>query len=326
MNRRRIHDLDLPQMVRRLPSGNYQLRGFGIIANKNAMLHEIWAAYHARIPASDMTSLRYFADRYYESNNFTVLQDRTKEDKRECGKRPLIYFEGMDCTRMTPPDLTEYLTERFKKAKRRANMELSWFKQVFQNAVAIGLHPGPSPAAGLEPMRLSRAEKKAARKKKRLVSDADYQAMLAVVPLVGKVAMEIAYCTGCRPGDVLKLRREDIGRVIEIEENKTGKEYGKTVTPRLMAALKLAYDIPGQPFGGWVVRNELGEQYTPSGWKSNWRRWKKRLPELQQFTFQEIRIKAISESKGNKQDFSMHSDARTLGFYDRTLKESPSNE
>ena len=326
MNRRRIHDLDLPQMVRRLPSGNYQLRGFGIIANKNAMLHEIWAAYHARIPASDMTSLRYFADRYYESNNFTVLQDRTKEDKRECGKRPLIYFEGMDCTRMTPPDLTEYLTERFKKAKRRANMELSWFKQVFQNAVAIGLHPGPSPAAGLEPMRLSRAEKKEARQKKRLVSDKDYQAMLAVVPLVGKVAMEIAYCTGIRPGDLLKLRREDIGQAIQVEESKTGHEYTKTITPRLMAALDLARALPGQPFSGWVIRNEQGEQYSADGWKSNWQRWKKRLPKAQRFTFQEIRIKAISEAKGNKQEFSMHSDAKMLGIYDKTLKESPSHE
>jgi integrase len=326
MNRRRIHDLDLPQNVRRLPSGSYQLRNVGIIADKHALLHEIWAAWKACQSVENMTSLRYFADRYYESNNFTVLQDRTKADKRDCEKKPLIYFEGFDCTRATAPDLSRYLNLRFENAKRRANMELVWLRQVFQNAVAIGLHPGPSPAAELEPLKLSREQKKEAKTKKRLVSDADYQAMLAVAPDVGKVAMEIAYCTGCRPGDVLKLRHEDIGRVIEIEESKTGHQYSKTITPRLDAALELARTLPGQPFSGWVIRNRLGERYSADGWKTNWQTWKKRLPKEKRFTFQEIRIKAISEATGDKQAFSMHSNARMLGIYDKTLIESPSHK
>jgi integrase len=159
------------------------------------------------------------------------------------------------------------------------------------------------------------------------VSDKDYQAMYAAVPDVGKVAMEIAYCTGCRPGDVLKLRRQDInGNRLDIEESKTGSEYTKLMKPRLAAALELATTRPGQPFGGWVVRNENGQQYTATGWKANWRRWKAKLPASQQFTFQEIRIKAISEAKGDKQAFSMHSNAKMLGIYDKTLRESPTNE
>lgn len=326
MNRRRITNIDLPPKVRRLPSGNYQLRGVGVIADKHALLHEIWAAYKAQATVVDMRSLRYFADRYYESNNFTVLQERTQADKRDCEKRPIMYFGSFDCTQMTAPLLHGYLTLRFAKAQRRANMELVWLRQVFQNAVAIGLHPGPSPAAELEPMRLSRVQKKKAQAKKRLVSDADYKAMLAVVPAVGRVAMEIAYCTGCRPGDVLKLRREDIGAVIQVEESKTGHEYSKTITPRLAAALDLAARLPGQPFGGWVIRNREGERYTASGWKTNWRQWSRKLPAGQRFTFQEIRIKAISEAEGDKQAFSMHSNARMLGIYDKTVRESPSHE
>jgi hypothetical protein len=39
-----------------------------------------------------------------------------------------------------------------------------------------------------------------------------------------------------------------------------------------------------------------------------------------------IRIKAIGEAKGDKQAFSMHSNAKMLGIYDKTLRESPTND
>jgi len=38
-----------------------------------------------------MNSLQYFADPYDESNNFSVLSDRSKIDLRECEKRPATY-------------------------------------------------------------------------------------------------------------------------------------------------------------------------------------------------------------------------------------------
>ena len=84
--------------------------------------------------------------------------------------------------------------------------------------------------------------------------------------------------------------------------------------------------IPGQPFGGWIVRNRWGNQYTDQGWQANWKKSKKRLPLNQQFTFQEIRIKAITDAEKNKkQEFSMHKDARMLGIYDKELPTSPSH-
>lgn len=139
--------------------------------------------------------------------------------------------------------------------------------------------------------------------------------------------MEIAYCTGIRPGDVLSLRREDIAQdAMDIEENKTGQEYSKQISPRLRKALEMAKDIPGQPFGGWIIRNRYGNQYSDQGWQANWKRWKQALPKHQQFTFQEIRIKAITEVRANKQEFSMHKDARMMGIYDREIPTSPSHD
>jgi hypothetical protein len=60
--------------------------------------------------------------------------------------------------------------------------------------------------------------------------------------------------------------------------------------------------MPGQPFNGWVIRNRYGNPYTRPGWHANWKRWKKRIPESQRLTFQEIRIKAISEAEGSVLD------------------------
>lgn len=329
MPRHRKSDTALPPRVYRTSSGAYRYNPLGepsrTIATKNARLHEIWAAYDAVTAGTDMTGLAYFAEQYYQSNNFEVLAPRTKADLRDCEKKPVVYFNGLNCTRMKPQDINLYIKLRFKTAPRRANYELTWFRNVFSNAVAEGLHPGPSPAGDIKPMRLSREAKKEAKAKKRLVSDEDYQAMYEVMPLAGKIAMEIAYCTGCRPGDVLKIRRQDITGGIEIEENKTGHAYAKQITPRLAAALELAKTLPGQPFGGWVIRNQKGNQYTVSGWGTNWKKWAKVTKE-QYFTFQEIRIKAISEAEGNKQEFSMHSNAKMLGVYDRSLKESPSHK
>ncbi len=329
MPKPRKHDVGLPEQVRRLPSGSYQLRDHGIIARKDATLDQIWDAYRAAISTDTQTrSLRHFADSYYASNNFAILSERSKQDYRECEKRPIVYFTGKDCTAMTTVDINNYLKERFKKAKRRANLELVWFRNVFGNAVEEGLYLGQSPAAPIKPKRLSREERKTNRAKKRLVSDEDYQAMLTAAPVACKVAMEIAYCTGCRPGDVLSLKRSDLALdgFIGVEESKTGHEYAKQITPRLAVALALANTIPGQPFGGWVIRNRYGNPYTRQGWHANWKRWKTRIPESQRFTFQEIRIKAISEAEGNKQEFSMHSNARMLGIYDRQLPLSPSHD
>jgi integrase len=329
MPRKRQTDHNLPSRVYRTQAGSYRLvdqNGTSkVIASKDAKLHQIWAAHEANTNVITMTSLRYLSDQYYKSNNFSVLSERSKVDLRECEKRPIIYFGKFNCSKMSPPDLHRYLTLRFAKATRRANYELTWFRNVFSHAVAIGLHPGPSPAAEIKPFRLNRAAKKAAKDKKRLVSDKDYQAMLAVVPAVGRVAMEVAYCTGCRPGDVLKIHRNDVADGIGIEENKTGHQYSKQITPRLAAAIQDAKTIPGQPFGGWLIRNRSGNQYTVSGWGANWKKWSLLIPESQRFTFQEIRIKAISEAEGNKQEFSMHSNAKMLGIYDKSLRESPSN-
>lgn len=330
MPRKRTTDLGLPPRVYRKGSGAYSYHppsgGSRKIAGKKATMMEVWEAYNHLVRSANFTSLEYFAERYYESNNFQTLRPRTQSDYRECGIRPIKAFEGFNCHQMQPAHLTTYLDRRFEKAKRRTNLELTWFKNVFGNACRTGLFTRPNPTADLKPYRLSREQKALNKEKKRYVSDEDYNAMYEILPLVGKVAMEIAYCTGIRPGDVLSLKKHDVKTDrVDIEENKYGQQYGKEMSQRLQRALDLSKNIPGQPCGGWVIRNHFGNQYTDKGWQANWKTWKKKLPEHQRFTFSEIRHKAITDAKSDKQKFSMHKDARMLSVYDHEKPSSPSH-
>jgi len=329
MGRRRQGSVNLPPRVYLLSSGSYQFKPqYGksrIIAHKNASIDEVWTEWK-NVTQVDGTSLSYYADRYYESNWFLALKPRTQNDyRKECSKIPIKAFKGWDASFITPSDIHKYMQARSQKSIRRANLELTWFKNVFGNAQRLGYVP-VSPAKDLLPLRLNQRQKAAQRAKKRHVSDKDYTALLATVTAPVQVAMEVSYCTGIRQGDVLKLRWEDIGESVYIMEGKTDNEYYKKISPRLKAALELAKTLPGQAHGGWVVRNREGQRYTSSGFRANFKRAKKKLPKAQQFTFHEIRHKAITEAeRSKKQEFSMHSDARMLGVYDHELRESPSH-
>lgn len=313
--------MNLPPNCRALPSGSIQFRKSGfttaILGDKHTPLSEIWASYHRIIERSTINSLEMAWEDWQKSHNYSLLADRTKEDYRDCSKRPLKAFKGWDVSQIEPPDINEYLQARGRESIRRANYELTWLTHVLRQAVASGYIPS-NPCRDIQPLR-------SPKKKRKYVSDYSYRCMYAKASPAVRVAMEISYCTGIRQGDVLKLRWEDISNTVYVEEGKTGREYNKLISPRLQAALEAAKRLPGQPFGGWVVRNKHGAQYTSKGFQANWKRAKGKLPEHRQFVFHQIRHKAITDAKGDKLAFSMHADAKMLGVYDHELPTSPSH-
>lgn len=343
MPRKRKKEDGLPLRCERLPSGSVRYKPKDapgvIIADKHMTLPQIRQAYNDYIMSHTPTELRYFADRFYDSNAFESLSERSKADYRECEKKPIEYFKGSPAHLLGPEQINGYLKKRWKKAKRRTNLELLWFRRVYDNAISEGLYRRRNPTDSIKPFRLSREERKAQKAKRRHVSDEDYKAMQDVLEaaiakkhwgaLSTWVAMEISFCTGCRQGDVLSMRWEDLrnsGSSIYVEENKTDNEYLKNVSPRLRKALERALKLRGHPFQGFVIHNTQGGQFTSKGFQSNWKRYKAKLPKHQQFTFHEIRHKAITEAEEDKKQlFSMHKDARMIGTYNHELAESPSH-
>ena len=329
MGRNRKHDSQLPPRVYRTSSGAYRYNPLGgksiTLASKKSTLKEIWAEYAKQTQSQEVMGLKYLAENYYQSNAFTTLKERTQKDYRDaCSVRPLKAFAGWEARQIQPRDLHQYIKLRGQKSVRRANYELSWLKNVFGNAVREGLIDA-NPARELIPLRLTQTQKAVKKERRRYVSDTDYHAMLKVASPAVWVAMEISYCTGCRQGDVLKMRWEDISDALTVVEGKTDRKYNKAISPRLAIALEAAKKLPGHRFGGWIVRTRRGTRFTASGFQASYQKGRVQLKESQRFPFHSIRHKAITDAEGPKQEFSMHSDARMLGIYDHTIVVSPSN-
>ena len=321
MRRRSDKNKDLPPRCERLPSGSVRYRPLGgaakVIAGKSATLPEIFQVYE-KATSGIFKGLEWLAAQWYESHDFSMLSKRTQADYRiECSKKPIQVFADYSVDQIQPGDIGQYLDWRVKQSVRRSNLELVWFRHV----MAYGVHIG---ALASNPCRDLKAFKQP-QKRRTAPSDYDYKCMYAKAAPAVRVAMEIAYCTGLRQGDVLRLRWEDIEKSIKVKEGKTGREYFKEISPRLSKALEDAKKLPGQPFGGWVVRNNKGNQYTSNGFQANWKRARTKMSAHRRFTFHSLRHKAITDATGNKQLFSMHKDARMLGVYDHELPISPSH-
>ncbi len=262
-----------------------------IIGTRHDHMADIWARYREASERTAINSLGWVADQWYESHNFRTLRPRTQKDYREvCSVKPIEAFRGWDVSQIEPSDVGQFLRVRAETSVRRSNLELVWLRHVLRYAVSLGVIPS-DPCRDIAPLR-DRP------KKRQYVTDLSYWGMFAKAAPAVKVAMEISYCTGIRQGDVLKLRWEDIGDAIRIVEGKTEREYLKMISPRLGQALDSARKLPGQPFGGWVVRNRHGNQYTTSGFQSNWTKTKIQLPAHRQFRFHDIRHKAITDIQG----------------------------
>jgi integrase len=114
-----------------------------------------------------------------------------------------------------------------------------------------------------------------------------------------RVAIDLAYLTGLRQGDVLGLTRANLSdEGIEVTAGKTGKAMIVTWTDDLREVVKRAKALPPQLPGQYLVRTRTGAPYTSSGFASLWqalmRRYKAAGGEV--FQFKDIRAKTASDS------------------------------
>ncbi len=320
MPRKRASNEHLPERVYRLPSGSYRYISpdgqSHLLAKRGASLSDIEEALK-RVITKDEISLEYFCDIYFASRRFRGLRPATQEAYRWNSKMPIQAFKG-DASMILPANIGEYMDIRGEVHRVAANHELRFLRQVFQHAVRVGLMES-DPTRDIKPIAATREERKQARR--RYVTDEMYQTVYALCPAWGQVAMELAYCTGCRPADVISLRWDQIDSSILIEESKTGQVYAKELSARILTALNRL-----ERKGPYVITNSLGRRYSSvRSWRTSWRTWVKKAPEDMQFQFYDLRRKAITDHEGDKQGFSMHQSARMLGIYDLSVPESPSH-
>lgn len=171
----------------------------------------------AATPAQNVSDFAGLADAY-ERDEIPKLAKSTQSTYRSDLKHLRAFF----CNPPAPLDLIEpahigMLLDRHKATPTTANRLKRLFSTMFNKARRWGYTKAVNPVAGIEGHDIKEV--------KRPISDAVFQAVwdAASVPL--RDAMDLAYLTGQRPGDVRQYSERQIeGGYFHIEEqSKTGK-------------------------------------------------------------------------------------------------------
>jgi len=262
---------------------------------------------------------------YMASVNHRDLMPRTKKDYARYAEKFISGFGQMNRHRIKPHHIRQYMDKRKEGGvTTQANRERSFLSTVFAWAYENG-KVQINPAIGVKDF------KEPARD--RYIEDWEYFLWLAEAyikwPLLA-ACMEISYCCAARQGDVWSLKRSQLRKEgIFIRQGKTGKKQIKEWNPRLRAAVDLALSVQEVTNFELVFCNKKGHQplqKTMAKWAIAARKEAKRKYDGElsiDFTFHDIKAKAISDYEGNKQEFSGHKTQSQVAIYDRKVKVTP---
>jgi len=155
----------------------------------------------------------------------------TQKDIEWCLTKLLAFFGDPPApvAEIRPVHVRQYLDWR-SAAPYRANREIAWFSAAWNWARDRGLIDVPNPCAGVK------RHKEPGRKT--YIEDDEYAAIEAHAGEPLREAMELAYLTGQRPGDLREMRETDIrDGCLHIEQAKTDARLAVEITGQLAALL-----------------------------------------------------------------------------------------
>lgn len=250
----------------------------------------------------------YFSSPQYQKK---AVSTREKDEQYWDSLKPV--FGHVDAKKVKPEHIRKYMDMKGEKAPITANRHHSFLSTVF----AWGFERG---RVTINPCRGVR--KFTEKSRERYIEDWEYKAVFDQACVQVKAAMEISYCCAARQGDVLRLKRDQLLEDgVFIKQGKTGKQQIKRWTPRLRAAIALAQSITNRIESFYVIRTNSGTPYTSDGFRRRWKdaqyKARKETGHALDFTFHDIKAKAISDYEGDKQRFSGHKTASQVAIYDR---------
>lgn len=268
-------------------------------------------------------SLNGLMTEFYESADFAALSQTTQKDYFKYGRKVALVFGTVDPDAIQPKHIRKYMDKRGAKAPTQANREKTFLSRVYRWAYERG-KVKMNPCAGV------RAFKEAPRD--RYIEDWEYKAVYDRAPLHVQIAMEISYLCAARKTDVLTMAWEQVREEgIFIQQGKTGFKQIKAWTPRLKAALDKAKTLPKDRVATrWVICQSNGNKYTNRGFDQGWmsarEQAREELNAAMDFTFHDLKAKAISDYEGSSKDkqvFSGHKTENQVATYDRKVKVTP---
>ena len=256
------------------------------------------------------------------SADFSDLSSTTRADYREYSHPVLLVFGKMKVDTVEPQHIRAYMDKRGLKSKVQANREKAFFSRALRWAFERG-KVNKNPCKGVRQFR--------EHARTRYVTDAEYQAVYNVAHDAIKVAMELAYLCVARKGDVLSIRWEHVlEEGVYIQQGKTAVRQIKLWSPRLRAAIDQAKTLCTHSISGFVLSKPNGQPYTDNGFNAAWRnailKARAQTGWPLDFTFHDLKAKAISDMDGSSRDKQLISDHKTeaqVQVYDRSIKKVP---
>jgi len=327
--RRNTADAWMPQRVYRGRSAyEFHPKNGGAIrlCALDAAQSSVWAAYEALInEVPDDKLLSSLAERFFKSADFFELARETQRDYLKYSKNVLAVFGAMPSDSIRPEHVRKYMDKRGLKSRVQANREKAFMSRMYRWAYERGMVKG-NPTKGVKKFKEVSRD--------RYVTDAEYQALYSCAPDVVKIAMELAYLTCSRQGDILAMKKSQImDEGILIKQSKTSVAQIKAWSPRFEAAIKMATELPLKPGMSsiFIIHQPNGSGYTRDGFNSRWSAArevaKQKFPELLfDFTFHDLKAKGVSDLEVDlyeKRAITGHKNVEQTAAYDRKITVVP---
>lgn len=170
-----------------------------------------WAELECREVPPDASLMKYAFDQY-ERDILPKKKPSTQRENRLCLSQLRPVFDSVAINAITPQHIARYRDAR--SAPVRANREIALFSHVFNMAREWGFTKQDNPCRGV---------RKNKEKPRDYYAEADvWDAVLEAGSEALRDAMNLAYLSGQRPADVLKMNKGDIRNdELHVRQNKT---------------------------------------------------------------------------------------------------------
>jgi integrase len=246
--------------------------------------------------AGALITFRHVAERYQREVLPGKAPATRKDNLRELANLYKFFDDPpVALDDIEPVNVRQYLDWR-RAAPVRANREKALFSHIWNFARETGLTAKANPCSGVK----GKSEKG----RDAYIDDAVYKAVWDAAELPLRDAMDLAYLTGQRPADVLKLSQADIkDGALTVVQNKTGKRLRIAIEGELATLIDR---IKARKVMGLSLVNTLtGERMGKSGLRGAFDRARdaaiKANPtmaaEIRSFQFRDLRAKAGTDKE-----------------------------
>ncbi|MCP1675664.1 integrase [Natronocella acetinitrilica] len=227
----------------------------------------------------------------YRQNALPSLAERTQEDRRAHLNRLNLVFGRMGAEELEPHHIARYLRRHSHPVA--ANREVGTLSAALSWGVEQGM---------LRENVTKQVRRNPEKARDRRVTDAEYQTVYGLAPPLIQVAMELAYCTGMRRGDLLALSWSQVSTDgIRVCTEKTGDTMLIEWSPRLSAAIEAAKGLRRKQGvrGLHVLCTRDGQAYSADGFSAMWQRvMRKAVAQgVRRFTFHDLRAKCATDAR-----------------------------